>query len=96
MYWTGVATWALVAMYLTSLLYEAARGAVIAVDWIWWRIKLCREHKIQIRWGSLPKAFATRWYDFTLSWAVDHSWCGEYGCWTGFRQWVVYPKTPNV
>ena len=94
LYWTGAATWVVLLCLLGRVAWEGAVGAATAADWIWWRVKLCRTHGIEIKWSRLPAVFAARWLEFTLT-SAEHSWAGEFGRWQGLRDWTVHPKAPK-
>lgn len=90
MYWTGAAVWLAVAGYVLLLAYHAGKGFCVAVDWLRWRLAINRASGLPLLLRTLPKAFALRWWEFTLS-PSGSRFYGKYGCWEGYRKWTVYP-----
>lgn len=87
--------------WLTSVILFAGMiwalgGVLIAmaetVSWFRWSIAIHREQGTmrEIKWHSLPFAFAGLWARFALSGHGD--WRCDGGRWSGVGKWVVYPN----
>ena len=89
-YWTGIAVWSCIAVYLAGLalvpLVQVTSYFAVCIVGAFrhdrWRL---------IRWRGLPRAFLVQWWEWLRCGAPDKI-SGPYVTWEGAFKWSIAPK----